>query len=190
VVGSARQLPGYATLSSCCSKGAASPATTALKIRPTQRRPAAPSAPLHSRAIRFPQAARPAAGIPPENVGKVETLSATATPRSRLGGVSASQQAIDLFDYILQPASRNPTQAGSGNSRIIHGKPTKCRGSDALPLGAAAHSARSPERQIRCRHNGLATPCRATRAAKPCASQLPAPICSLFDLARGRVPRT
>jgi hypothetical protein len=27
------------------------------KIRPTQRRPAAPSAPLHSRAIRFPQAA-------------------------------------------------------------------------------------------------------------------------------------
>ena len=58
---------------------AASPATTALKIRPTQRRPAAPSAPPHSRAIRFPQAALPAAREPsskvrsrqPSNLGRL-----------------------------------------------------------------------------------------------------------------------
>ena len=48
-------LSDYAT-SSSCSAEPASPATSALKIRPTQRRPAAPSAPPHSRAIRFPQA--------------------------------------------------------------------------------------------------------------------------------------
>jgi len=73
----------------------------------------------------------------------VEPCSAAATSPSRLGGASASQQAVDLVDYILQPASRNPragSRAGwSGNSRVIHGKPTKCRGGDALPLGASAH---------------------------------------------------
>ncbi len=47
---------------------AGSPATTALKIRPTRRRPAAPSAPPHSRAIRFPQAALPAAREPSSKV--------------------------------------------------------------------------------------------------------------------------
>jgi hypothetical protein len=71
-------LSDYAT-SSSCSAEPASPATTALKIRPTQRRPAAPSAPPHSRAIRFPQAALPAAREPsskvrshqPSNLGRL-----------------------------------------------------------------------------------------------------------------------
>jgi hypothetical protein len=44
------------------------PATTALKIRPTRRRPAAPSAPPHSRAIRFPRAALPAPREPSSKV--------------------------------------------------------------------------------------------------------------------------
>jgi hypothetical protein len=61
----------------------------------------------------------------------------TAISRSRLGGASASQQAVDLVDYILQPASRSPAQARAqagqetpekftGNRRNV-GAATPCR---------------------------------------------------------------
>jgi hypothetical protein len=67
--GSARlTLPAQAAARCSAGATAGSPATTALKIRPTRRRPAAPSAPPHSRAIRFPQAALPAAREPSSKV--------------------------------------------------------------------------------------------------------------------------
>jgi len=101
-------------------------------------------------ALRRCQTARPVDGFasaaapapvsgPPEKSGKSRDAQRhrdLAQPPRRPLSISASGWSGWLYPAARQP---QPGAGWSGNSRDIHRKPTKCRGGDALPLGASAH---------------------------------------------------
>jgi hypothetical protein len=121
---------------------------------------AARTAPLRRQlvlaAVSPPQRHRPRFPASGKSRVKVETLSATATSRSHLGGASAARQAIDLVEDFVQSAGRSP---GQGSHAGRPGKPlvsSRNVVAEAPCRSALRAPARVPRGQIRCSRNGLA----------------------------------